>query len=314
MSNQDFEDPFAGIEHELDVVAPATRVDRSAPIHMPAPESLQGGFVEKCKHCKGTGRFFSFVGRELGPCFKCKGKGEFNFKTDPQARAKGRAASAARKANRAAEKASWREQHKDLIRWMEIEADRFRTGKTTFDFIHNMCEKIAEFGTLTDPQLQAVQKCKAKSDERKAAWKAQEGRQDVSIDCSRIVAAFDRRRTVAREKGAEGVMKMALHFPKFTFSPDRKNPSVLWVNSTSHTNDRGLPAAFGKIENGKLSPFRISTPEIVAEIQAVAADPSKASRLSGQNFGICCCCGARLTDPVSIENGIGPICAENWGF
>lgn len=29
----------------------------------------------------------------------------------------------------------------------------------------------------------------------------------------------------------------------------------------------------------------------------------------GQDTGICCCCGALLTDPTSVANGIGPICA-----
>jgi uncharacterized protein DUF6011 len=321
-TDHDFNDSLDDIFDEIGdafakrtLTAPAPAIDRNAPIHLPAPESLVGGFTQKCAHCRGTGRFCSNVtGRVLGPCFKCKGKGEINFKTSPEARAKRHQASAQRRADRQAEKLAWREQHRDLIAWMEREADRFRTGKTTFDFIHKMAEAVAEFGSLSDAQLAAVIKCKAKSDERQAAWKAQQGRQDVAIDCSKIVAAFDKRRSVAALKGAVGVKSLVLHFPNFTFSPDRREGSVIWVNSKTHTNDRGLPAAFGKIQDGKLSPFRLATPEIIAEIQAVAADPSKASRISGQNFGICCCCGATLTDPVSIEAGIGPICASNWGF
>ena len=46
----------------------------------------------------------------------------------------------------------------------------------------------------------------------------------------------------------------------------------------------------------------------------VAADPAAAARVSGKDTGVCCCCGAELTDPVSIAAGIGPICAGNWGF
>lgn len=30
----------------------------------------------------------------------------------------------------------------------------------------------------------------------------------------------------------------------------------------------------------------------------------------GRETGICCSCGAKLTDPISVENGIGPICAS----
>lgn len=33
----------------------------------------------------------------------------------------------------------------------------------------------------------------------------------------------------------------------------------------------------------------------------------------GVQFGICCWCGATLTDPVSVEQGIGPVCVKRWG-
>ena len=30
----------------------------------------------------------------------------------------------------------------------------------------------------------------------------------------------------------------------------------------------------------------------------------------GHQFGVCCCCGATLTDPKSVAAGIGPVCAK----
>lgn len=33
----------------------------------------------------------------------------------------------------------------------------------------------------------------------------------------------------------------------------------------------------------------------------------------GRETGVCISCGAELTDPVSIEAGIGPTCAKKWG-
>lgn len=30
--------------------------------------------------------------------------------------------------------------------------------------------------------------------------------------------------------------------------------------------------------------------------------------------GRCSCCGRELTDPTRVAMGIGPICAEKWGF
>jgi len=32
----------------------------------------------------------------------------------------------------------------------------------------------------------------------------------------------------------------------------------------------------------------------------------------GRLYGICCRCGAELTDEKSIEDGIGPVCATKW--
>jgi hypothetical protein len=32
----------------------------------------------------------------------------------------------------------------------------------------------------------------------------------------------------------------------------------------------------------------------------------------GKQFGFCVRCGATLTDPVSVANGLGPVCAKYW--
>lgn len=34
----------------------------------------------------------------------------------------------------------------------------------------------------------------------------------------------------------------------------------------------------------------------------------------GKLTGYCSCCGRKLTNPISVERGIGPICAEGYGF
>jgi len=51
--------------------------------------------------------------------------------------------------------------------------------------------------------------------------------------------------------------------------------------------------------------------EIVAR---VAADPAAAAEAHGHEFGQCSCCGRELTNPESVARGIGPICAERWGW
>lgn len=54
--------------------------------------------------------------------------------------------------------------------------------------------------------------------------------------------------------------------------------------------------------------------ECLKALLAVEADPLAAARENGVLTGRCSCCGRPLTDPTSIEYGIGPICRERgWG-
>lgn len=76
----------------------------------------------------------------------------------------------------------------------------------------------------------------------------------------------------------------------------------------------------GKIENGRADVFTVraekagTTPlRVLALIEEFEADPLAAAKKYGKLSGRCCSCGRDLTDPVSIENGIGPICATKFG-
>ena len=58
----------------------------------------------------------------------------------------------------------------------------------------------------------------------------------------------------------------------------------------------------------------ISVPKVLGEAVLGSAAPlseSEAGKL-GKQFGFCIRCGATLTDPVSVANGIGPVCAKYW--
>lgn len=51
-----------------------------------------------------------------------------------------------------------------------------------------------------------------------------------------------------------------------------------------------------------------------AILTAIAANPAMASAAYGHGIGRCGVCNRTLTDPVSIENGIGPKCAAKMGW
>ena len=49
-------------------------------------------------------------------------------------------------------------------------------------------------------------------------------------------------------------------------------------------------------------------------LSQIAVDPQRAMLDYGQQIGSCGHCGRTLTNPESIERGIGPICAERMGW
>ena len=92
----------------------------------------------------------------------------------------------------------------------------------------------------------------------------------------------------------------------------RKNgDSLCWVKVD------GVERVVGKIENGVLVLFsgRISVAQagkLKDDLLAIEADPERAAVLYGKASGNCSICGRDLTDPESIERGIGPICAGKY--
>jgi hypothetical protein len=98
----------------------------------------------------------------------------------------------------------------------------------------------------------------------------------------------------------------------------RKNQdSLVWVKVT------GADGVVGKIENGVVSIFTarldvkvhgISAAEILADLLRIEADPEAAAVLHGKASGCCAVCNRDLTNPASIERGVGPICAGRAGW
>lgn len=264
--------------------------------------------VQACAKCGGSGYW---NGRRNYPCFACKGKGKIEYRTSPEQRAKARARSAAKVADRLAERAAWQQEHADVCTWLRETAERQRErahqGKSTWDFPVSLDEALAQYGALTDGQLAAAQKCMAKDIERKAQWAADAAKdnRNVALDASKLCAAFATRRANKRAEAA-GVAFLRLVFGNITVTPDRQSPSDVWFKRDG--------VWIGKTENGRFKPFRACTADDTALVQRVCADPAAAAKAHGLDYSFCSCCGLPLTNPESIARGIGPICAESWGF
>ncbi len=275
-------DPFAdfeGFDDELQT-SPAS-----------AARSRADQYVERCDKCHGTGQY----GR-LGQCFACKGTGQRTYRQSWDQRAKARAYAASAK-ERAAQ--TWRDTHVEEVAWMTSRAERFA-------FASGMLEAVAKYGSLTDGQLAAVRRCMARDSERdvqRAQERAQRAASAPAIDLSAIEAAFAK----AREAG---LRRPSLRLAGFRFSPASaygKNPGAIYVKDSAGEY-------LGKVADGKLHRAYACTPEQAEQVVAVAADPEQAAIAYGKRYGQCACCGRELSDPVSVERGIGPVCASKYGW
>lgn len=297
-----FEDDFGGPTRPLKAKGPVNPASTANPL-APSMDNAKGtGYRENCPACRGTGRFTSWSGRDVGQCFKCKGRGFRMFKTNAADRAAKRAQAAERKVGQM--QTAWN----DFASQHEAEAAWIMAEKGSFDFARSMYEAILKYGSLTPNQLaactRAVERAEARKIQREAA-RAQAVAAAPVIDMTKIEAAFG-------SALSSGLKSPKLRIGQLVISPAKatsQNAGALYVKG------RGQDGAyFGKIMNGKFMKSRDCDAATEALIVETAKDPLAAAIAYGKETGICSCCGAELTNKLSIELGIGPICRAKWGL
>lgn len=304
----DCNNPFHGLEDDLDS-APVeafsgnlSAEDRAAGQRLADAEAAR--YTEKCSSCNGRGRFISYAGRDCGPCFKCKGAGKLAFKTSPEYRAKaaqGRATKAdEQRITLQAARQAWIDANPDDFAWMKAKEE-------TFEFAHSMMEAFIKYGHLTERQHATVTRLRLADIERATARKAEAAARVANapaIDVGAIETAF----THAKGKGIKKP-KMKLAGFKFSEAPAHgRNAGALYVVRVS--DDQYL----GKVQGGVFTRVRECDEATQAEVLAVASDPHNAAIAYGRRTGNCAICGRELTNHASIDLGIGPICAEKYGW
>lgn len=247
-------------------------------------------YRENCQKCRGTGRF-----RMMGQCFACKGVGYKEYKTDARTRAAARQSSAARKVRTMAENLECVQSSYPAI-WAWIERNR-----STFEFARKMYEAAGQYGEFTDGQTAAMERLIERAKER-AAENVARAESAPTIDTGALSAAFDK-------ASAKGLKRPKMRFDGFTVSQapaSGKNAGALYVKADGEY--------LGKIQGGKLLTVRSCSDELRDRVAAAMVDPLAAAVAYGRRTGNCAICGRSLTDKVSVERGIGPICADNVGF
>lgn len=243
-----------------------------------------------CGHCHGTGIWRSGYGHQ-GKCHACNGRGY--FLSSPAQRYAAKMKRAATKQNKLeAAQADLRAQHGELLDWLEA-------NTSWNDFARSLMAQFAERGSLSDAQIAAASRMKDKTE----ATRAKNKPKAVEVgELARIIELFNSAKK-------SGISRPKLRVGDLTMSPapmSGRNAGFVYVKH----GDEYL---------GKISPtgeafMMRGTEEHVPTLRKIAADPLAEAKAYGQKTGTCSCCGRELTNALSVELGIGPICRDKWGM
>ena len=278
---------------------------RVAPVaSAPEYKTIEQRFAEGCTKCRGTGRFISYSGRTLGPCFACKGAGKFEYKTSPEVRAAKRERAADRKVRQSQDAwQSFAADNQQIAEWIIA-------NRGSFDFAAKMNEAVIRYGDLTEGQRAAVERRIAR-EVTKATARAERAQQAPQVDTAgidRLKAAFDQAVAYSAEKGLK--LSPRITVDGMIISPAKAtstNPGALYVKMSSTRE------YLGKIQNGRFFAARTCNKEQEAKVVAFIANPAEAAKVYGQTTGTCCVCNATLRSEWK-NKGIGPVCAEKFGW
>lgn len=180
-----------------------------------------------------------------------------------------------------------------VVQWMAESAP-------TFEFAASLQSQYNRKGVLSPAQIAAAERCIEK---RKASMQAREA-SAPDADMSPLVDCFKH----AKDQGAKRPGLIVGSF-KFTMAGDESaNPGAIYAK------DRTQGVYLGKFTRAKFLKARECTADQQALLMEIAKDPLRAAIDHGRMTGECALCSRTLSDPESIERGIGPVCAKKFGW
>lgn len=295
-------DDFSDLEGDLDA---------EVTVANPAPSFLQASVdfarnspaLQACPNCRGSGRF-NFRNGNVGRCFKCSGSGKVSA---PRPKLMDDASVARREndrvqrleakrqadSERLAAIAAFTVSHRDVLEYC---------GRVQNEFTANCLRQLATEGTMSDARIAAIRNAITRRVENATARVA--AAPDVSG------AGFEKVLESFKAARAKGLKRPKLTCGEFVFSyagEDSKNPGHVYIKLGGNYKGKITPA-------GKFFGVREITSAETAEVARIGRDPLAAAIEHGRLTGACAICSRKLTDPKSVERGIGPICAENFGW
>jgi len=250
----------------------------------------------KCEKCRGSGKWVTTNSHGNSNCHKCSGRGF--LVTDPAVLNRARQNRAKRKVTNERERmealrakaSAFTREHEELV--------EFVAGNSSWSgFYASLMESLRTYGSWTDNQIASAQKAMNKSKEPK------EERDVIEVDLTKIHSLFETAKASGLQRPA-----LVLGGVRVSMAPENgANAGHLYVKRGDSYQGKLTPA-------GKFFKVRSADADIEPTLISIAADPKGAIRNIGMDTGVCCCCGRELTNKVSIEAGIGPVCATRWGL
>jgi hypothetical protein len=284
--------PFADMADDLDFSAPVEAVRSMADIAQPRFATMKAApteYSQPCGKCGGSGMYYG-MSRYGSRCFACNGAGHKIFKTSPEARAKAREQRVEREQRaQQANLSAFEAAQPAAFAWMTAKAP-------TFGFAASMLQALQKYGSLTESQLAAVQRC-MDSDAQRQAERAQRQQERAAAP----VIALNALHSV--------LQKHAKFYAGDLTLSRRRDDQLVWIK---HANAEKV---IGKIDNGTLTLWNrpgVDNNEVREMLNEFEGAPLQSAMKYGKLSGRCCSCGRELTNDGSIEAGIGPICAQKF--
>ena len=174
---------------------------------------------------------------------------------------------------------------------------------SNFDFAVSLRNQVMCGKSLTERQMFAAKNCVAKFNAARAAA-VQREEQAVEVNISAVEQMLQNgKRTLLNPKvrllGANNQVFVLSLAPAYG-----KNAGAIYVKSDD--------VYLGKIVGGKFVRAGACSAQDEADLILACQSPEASAVAYGRAYGNCSCCGRELTNALSIELGIGPICREKF--
>jgi hypothetical protein len=168
--------------------------------------------------------------------------------------------------------------------------------------------------TLTSSFARDLYRKFNKLSEKQYAWAVKMAQDKIAVEAQLQDQGYDFSGLVQMIQTAKdnGLKRIKVRLGDVILKPSKDDR--VYVCSATEMQD-GMygpqPKFLGWIKSNQTT---LRNQDIINELEDAALDPTRAAKVHGQRTGTCACCGRELTNSLSIQMGIGPICAERFGL